>query len=550
MGLQQPLDVPTEEDDETQNALCTLNSLLYCMFPQISSSDRATTFQPVRPFSEDDLDLLENLAPDIEHDGIRARAYEILWALRPGKVNPNHAIEAAKAYLKYFQGRDKQDADSGLSTVERALRLSGVYARHPGGHPIYIGAQQQAFHVVQDTSVELNVRCTFLNMLISTQKKADGTVPIPELLSWTAQLAEEQLAAGNHVWRSTLAQLREELASQCGPVEKQAARENTAQVLVDMADANAQDNPIHAKKAYMNAERLYLDLGMRKEAQRMQLKGHALTPAIVGKMKPMYTEADDFKEIARKEALQLNQLSSLEECLKKIASYHAVYPQVENSSQSQSLSRLFGQFHLGVNGEVVNSTGKTGEVGFTLGEMQQHAQLSAMLNCHLWSATGARWTPEEEDISALVKANPAVPSNYSSQVTVGLIFALHNDYLVAASMLAPMPEAIFRRALQSAGKLAPYTTASQSQMQTTLGTILEPQGELYPELERMFGKDLMADAKRVLDTESLNVRNTMLHGLGNDQYTRSWPGLAMIQLVFRLAFAEHPGWQKGPADPV
>ena len=102
MGLQQPLDVPTEEDDETQNALFTLNSLLYCMFPQIHSSDRAETFQSVRPFHEDDLDLLENLAPDIEHDGIRARAYEILWALRPGKVNPNHAIEAAKAYLKYL----------------------------------------------------------------------------------------------------------------------------------------------------------------------------------------------------------------------------------------------------------------------------------------------------------------------------------------------------------------------------------------------------------------------------------------------------------------
>lgn len=552
-GMRDPLPISVDSPADLQATLESLNGLLYIRFPQIKCSERDELFGPFRAPAPEELDMLGQLAQFIVHPGLRARAYELLWATRLGKAVPDDAIKSAQAYLEY--GRMPQPDEDQAATLERALRLSGTYARHPDGSPVFLDAQQMALDVVQDSTANPNWRCVALRLLIETWKECPGGLTWTDLLHHVKALDLVQKSAGNHTWRWTLAELRLEAASHLDQAEKQAAREHFAQVRVEEGDAHAADHPVRAKQAYMDAERRYVDLNMRTEADQMRQKGAALAPAIFASMKPIEHDIGDYVKYATSLAERQARLATtLNDYLKALAVHHAVQPKSDDASKDSGLRRLFGHIHFGHGGQVLNANGESGEPGFPLDDMQFHAQLSAILNSRLWIAADARWKPVEEELLPLVAGRPVVPTLSAMQITLGILFALHGDPLVGATMLAAMPEAIFRHALQIKGKVAPYTEPTRVQMQTTLGTLLDPTQPLYSELVALFGEDLMLDAKRVLDTESLNVRNTMLHGLGGDKYAADWPGCSLIQLVIRLVFADLPGWpqeeQAASTEPV
>lgn len=540
-ALIDPILIANDAPADLRATLESLNWLLHIQFPHIECSERDQLFALLRTPTTDELDMLEQLAPGIIHPGVRARAFELLWASRPGKAVPAYAIDSARAYLEH--SRTPMPDEDRAATQERALRLSGRYARHPDGSPVFVDAQQVALDVVKDSTANPNWRCYALQLLIKTWKDCPGGLTWSDLLAHVKALDLVQRDADNHTWRWTLAELRLEVASHLDQAEKQAAREHFAQVRAEEGDAHAADHPVRAKQAYMDAERRYVDLNMRTEAEQMRLKGAQLAPAIFASMKPIEHDISDYVKFATSLAERQARLATtLSDYLKALAVHHAVQPRSDDASKDSGLRRLFGQIHFGQGGQVLNADGESGEPGFPLDEMQFHAQLSAILNSRLWIAADSRWKPVEEELFPLVAGCPVVPSHSAMQITLGILFALHGDPLVGATMLAAMPEAIFRHALQIKGKVAPYTEPTRVQMQTTLGTLLDTTQPLYSELVALFGQDLMLDAKRVLDTESLNVRNTMLHGLGGDNYAADWPGCSLIQLVIRLVFSDLPGW--------
>lgn len=547
MGLQKPIDVPLVLSEDVRTALEALNFFSYLIFPRLEADRPEDLYQPFRSPSPAEFALLEELAPLITYDPWRARAYEQLWVYRTPRPKPEDAFVAADAYLAYThtllsQAEDSDSKYEASSALERALRLTAKYVTHPQGLPLYLRAQTQGRTWIADPSKEVRGRSVILCLLIDTWKVVPDGLTRADLLSLCHDLDAEHLAGGDHTWRFTLAEKREELVKTGSLQEKQASRLHFAEVKAAEGDACAHGNPVRAKLAYMEAERRFQDLNRTAEVKQMQRKGAALAPAIFAGMKPIEVEIGDYVAFCQYIAgRRLRQAQSLQSYLQLLAEHHAVQPKSSETDPPTFLYKLFGQVHFGGAGQVVNTTGTSGEAGYALDEMQSIAQLSAIMNSGLYQAACQRWSPLETDLRPLVGASSVVPQHHHELVTLGLLFALRGDFLVAASLLAPMPEEFFRSALQRTGKLAPYTDPTHVQMLTTLGSLLDPAGLHYPELVSLFGQDLMLDAKRVLDTESLNIRNTLLHGLGGDQYAADWPGRTLVQLVFRLVFGKHPG---------
>lgn len=544
-GIPKPIPMPLVLSEDVRDAIETLNYFSYRIFPTIEADEPGDLYDLFPSATPAEFAFLEEIAPLIACDLWRARVYEQLWAYRTPKTNPQDAFNAAQAYLAYVQRYLNQPQEhapkfNGWTALERALRLTAKYASHPMGRPIYLQAQAQAKTWVGDVNRDVEERSVNFAHLVDTWKLVESGLTKEDLLALCEALDAEHKITRNYTWRHNLAKYRERLVKNGTVEEKRASRLHFAQLDAAEGDYCAPHDPVRAKFAYMHAERRFQDLNMTTEVQQMQQKGAALAPAIFSEMKPMEVEIGDYLNFCQYIAKRrLREATSLQEYLELLAEHHAVQPKADDPDPPRYLHQLFGQTHFGGAGQVVNNTGNSGEVGYPLDEMHHAAQLSAMIYSELYEAAQQRWAPMAEDLHPGVAASNVVPRQHIELVTLGLTFALQQDFLVAAHLLAPMPEAIFRHVLVSKRKLAPYTEASQIQMMNTLAPMIDTTAQYYPELVSVFGEDIMLDAKRVLDTESLNVRNTLLHGLGGDKYAADWPGRALVQLVFRLVFGPH-----------
>jgi Domain of unknown function (DUF4209) len=133
----------------------------------------------------------------------------------------------------------------------------------------------------------------------------------------------------------------------------------------------------------------------------------------------------------------------------------------------------------------------------------------------MWKIEPARITILREhrirrrDLFWLVSGNPFIPSGHEGMYLRGLQAGFVGDWLIATHLLIPQAEASLRHLLQQCGVVTSTLETDGTQKERDLNQML-----WMPELEKIFGPDIMFDLRGIL-TERFghNLRNESAHGL-------------------------------------
>ncbi|GBF03886.1 hypothetical protein DAERI_010058 [Deinococcus aerius] len=535
--------------------------------------------------TQDILDLV-TLMPHVQHPGMRARIGDIAWHTaerKDRKYVVRAARDAVEAYLTYANHLVQHPSNFDVDIAEaltRAWDLTLSVAKSDEG--LKGRVLDEALKVVRDDERHPTTRLLLLQRLPAKQVDA---AEMASLAGEAARRAEQ----GNYPNYDTnftpaegfravplpfIAMQLHDVAARWHRRNNDSEQERVAQL--DSIDVEARQararaaagDHMGAAFALMGAMRRRQQLLGSGEMEVIQLHGEAreaMKAAREGQT-PQTEDITQLVERAKPGILAKLDGRSLREAIFILAHLPSFRPRDEverlttDALDTSVLARLFGNVELSADARVTATAGGRSDEQFAhwrveFQNMVRQTYVHTTINpAREYIREQYRLDPQE--MMDAIGGAPLVGDDDQISVVRGIHAALTDDDLVAAHLLVPRLETVFRRVLdQTEGQLPSAVKSDGTEDVRMLGPMLE-NPEYRDRLDEYFGPDLMFEIETFFNSKpGPNARNALCHGFAPDAFYEDWPGVIATHLLMRvyltlpkLADAAEAPDDSGPAE--
>lgn len=515
--------------------------------------------------STDDLLDFVTLMPHVRHPGMRARIGDIAWHAAEGKDRKQvvkAARDAVEAYLEYANHL-AQHPSSFDPDIAAALNRAWEVTLSVGKNDETLKRRvlDEALKVVRDDERHPTTRLLLLQRLPPKQVDAGEMAR----LAGEAARRAEQGDYPNHNQHFTPApSFRAEplpfIATQLHDVAAKWHRQNDDSEQELAAQLKSID--VEARRARERAaagEHMGAAFALMAAMQRRQQLLGSENPEVI----QLHREARDAMEAARaghtpqtEDITPLVKRSrpgiiaklegrSLREAICILADLPSFRPRDEvermttDALDTSVLARLFGNVELSADARVTATAGGRSDEQFAhwrveFQNMVRQTYVHTTINPAREYIREQHCLAPKEMIDAIGGA-PLMGDDDRKSVVRGIHAALTGDNLVAAHLLVPRLETVFRRVLdQMEGQLPSTVKSDGTEDVRMLGPMLE-NPEYRDRLDEYFGPDLMFEIQTFFNAKpGPNARNGLCHGFAPDAFYEDWPGVIATHLLMRV----------------
>lgn len=541
-----------EIGDDKRKLICELFAIL-CSFslnldgnepyrPKWEWGDRrALVPSDLTPASRE---LLLEVVEHIEDSELRARVADVLWVIRAGTYQV--ASLAIDAYLESAARlEDPVHWVQGEQCIERALQLAKQLGRNGN---LYRKAIDYIEEVVQKLNGEDPMWFSYrlLSLLLNNNEGEPLTyIPLTQKLAEQAEAARDWQRAREH-WEL----LAKWYSRQQNDDEVYSARLRAAQTYLRQAD----DYVTKEEPLYRNASH---ELSQGVEALRRIRASQELIQQVHARLLDYQQKDDDFQEVSF--SIDIGEYvetvrnaikgKTLREAILTLAggilspSYSALRKNIEELQEQSPLRFLIASQQLNAEGRVTAQRPGLNMEDEDVYELAIHAEMyrhAAMFH-HDLVAQGYIMPAiyqinldhqiRLQDLVEFVHNNPFVPPHHEEIFLRGLHYGLLGDFMLATHLLVPQIENSIRYLLQQRGVITSGLNSQGIQEEYDLNKLLYK----VPEVEELFGKDLLFDLQGLLvDRFGSNLRNLLAHGILNSYEVQSLKAVYVWGVVLRL----------------
>lgn len=486
-------------------------------------------------FTDEHLDFLAEIVPEISDPELQARVTDILWVRRRKQGGYQMAQLAVKAYLQSAtQLEDPKKWNQGFKRIERALRLSrkinyqpevvithieAVLDRYNGEDPLWLSAK--------------------LMELLQEYRLGDPTK--------YAALAEKAatLAESAHDWRRARGywdiKARWHLLEKNGEKER-AASMFAAETYVKEAEDALKRNPpsyLTASHLIQKAVEAFRSIrGTKEETVDAKVRAEEVHKLLIQyqeestkELATFSTQRDISKEVeqAREQVRGKDFQDALFALALLVASPKVSYLRQEVQRQAQE-SVLYHT----ASTTIINEMGKviarpaTSILSRDPVEAEERTRFEMYKTAVCYQSLHAQTFIEPatyqinlehsvrvNDLLPIVSNSPFVPTGREYLFAKGLYAGLTGDFFTSTHILIPQIENSVRYLLWQRGAITSGLNDKGIQNEDYLTSTLYPRN--YPEIISIFDEDTLFDLQGLLVEHSgSNLRNCMAHGLIND----------------------------------
>lgn len=488
-----------------------------------AESNEAFFAEIFQNLTDEHLNFLAEIAPEISDRELQARVADILWVRKRDRQMAKLAVDA---YLESaMQLDDPQEWDLSYERIERALRLSRIIKYHTDVVFAHIEKVLDLYKG-EDTSW---FSAKLMELLL--EYKFEEPAKYALLAEKAAKLAESA-----NDWRR--ARNYWEIKAQWHFIEKNQKQQCTALMsaaetyVKEAEDALKRTPPSYSvashfmQKAYEAFKRIP---GKKEDKIKIAAKARA---------EEVHKILLEYQEKSTEEFISLSQEIDISDEIEQAKAYVrgkefndaifalallAASPKVSSLRQQVQETRGLSSFFPAV---IVNEVGKVtarqpdnfdeAEAAIRF-EMYRNAILVQRLHAQAYIEP-ARYQINLEhnvriqDLHSLISYSPFVPPNREYLFAKGLYAGLTGDFITSTHILVPQIENSIRYLLSQRGVLTSgidnYGIQTEHQLSTTLYS---------QEIESIFDKDTLFDLRGLLIEKSVsNLRNRISHGLIND----------------------------------
>jgi hypothetical protein len=507
-------------------------------------------------FSEENLNVLREIAPEVLDPEMRARIADILWVKKRDFLMGRLAVDA---YLEAASVLEHpEEWSEGAHRVERAMRVA--MALREGKNPVYLSKVITHIEGIldkyngEDPSFLSNKMMELLQDLLRKKLwEGDPTkyIAFAEKAAFRAE-AEHNWWKAEHYWK-TKARWHELVND---GEQKRLALVAAAETHVKAAeDALRSPDPSYLAASFHLEEAIKcfkLIAGMQKRVEELYMKLLEYQEESLAEMKTVHVEIplrpEEVEALSQATDLAREAVKgkTIQEALLTLACM-GFSPSVDHLKEvAQKVVKDTPLQHL-ISAEIKNEVGRiVGRRSSMLEEdpikkeMFQHARLAQQFQAlyiiePVRQQINSEHGSQPQDLLPIVTNNPFVPQRREYIYMKGLYAGLTGDFLVAAHLLIPQLENSIRHLLYRSGTATSKFDEYEIQDEFDLNTML---GKYHPQLVGILGEDTVFDLQGLLvERSGYNLRNLTAHGLLNYegfslQVSYLW------WLVLRLCFSE------------
>jgi hypothetical protein len=503
--------------------------------PESTEDDFARAFQDL---TEEHLDFLAEIAPEISDPELQAQVADILWNRRRQQGGYQMAKLAITAYLQSATELENSNEWTLISyRIERALRLAStikcqdqveavvahikaVLDRYNGKDPCRLSAELMG--LLQDKKLKLT---KLLNK--------DDPTKYAALAEKAATLAESA-----HDWDRARAYW--EIKARWHLIEKDGEKERAALMLATQTYVKEAEKALKGNHApYLKASCCLREaLDFFKKKIRDAGKETAAVKAAAEEVHKLLLQ---YQEESMKELMPFSQEADISKKVEKVRAFvtgkqfqEALFsfallgasPKVSHLRQvvknTAILHQLFPIEMVNKMGKVVASQssdpGKAEEATrfqmYMLAVINQKGHAQARIE-PARDQINLEHSIRLDDLRPIVSHSPFVQPEREYLFAKGLYAGLTGDFITSTHILIPQIEESVRYLLRKRGAITSRDDDKGIQNENDLNKTLYPRN--YPEITSIFDEDTLFDLQGLLVEHSgSNLRNLMAHGLIND----------------------------------
>lgn len=476
----------------------------------------------IEDISEEHIDILQELAPDIDDPEMRARVADILWIKRR-----NHRLAglASESYIKSFENLfDPDHWTPCVKRIERGLQLAACLGKK---NALFANTIQSIENAIDRCNGEDPLFLSHRLMELLLQQKTGNPIKYIEISKKMAKKSEEE-----HAWSKAREYWQCNADWHSMNKDYEAKRESLiarAETYVKESD----DALIKSSPGYMLASS-YLQKAIESlkrianTNERVKDLHNILVTYQSKSVKELVEVSSGEIDITKYVEDTRNKLKgkSLHEALITLATLTSspkisiLREQVERNLQNFPFQHLFSAVSVNDAGKVIARqpsmiSGNPEEV-----EAAKRAEMYKQAIYHHQLIASGVVSPaidqilldhdvSERDFMSIVSDNNFIPPGREGIYARGLYAGITGDLLVSTHLLIPQIEHSIRYILQQSGVIPSTYNSEGIQDEKNLNSLL-----FLPELVEILGEDLTFDLQGLLvEGFGSNLRNKTAHGL-------------------------------------
>jgi hypothetical protein len=477
-------------------------------------------------YQDEDLDVLEEILPEILDAEFKSRAADLLWLYRK-KKKPDHARIATESFLIAASALEDGRLDCIFTDrIKRAVQLSAILGKEKDLFKSAVSHVNVLILKYSQTGKQW-VCGDLMNILLEF-----GEGNATELSTLCGNTATHFQAQSDFIW----AQYYWRLQSQWLRLAKdqdasRLALVNEAEAIVLEADA-ATKRKIPSFGAAKGILARGIEALRRVQGDKNRIEELRQLHAEYGKKSLLDMGTIQIPMPDGSQAVQTAISAVAGKCLQQGLLSVATFPPTNVKLLRQNLIQGNHPEFLLIGAAYCNEDGKT--VGSTEGVSPTEIQEAhVMAKMFLMARTQWDYMAQNAILPALAKMNsehnvglkdfvfillhnPFVAPGREDILARGLLAGFRGDWLTVAHLMPPQIEHMLRFILAQQGKLTSSLDHDGIEKEYSLGKILCDAPDLVAAIEASLGEDLVFDLRGVLiEKPGANLRNRMAHGLMN-----------------------------------
>lgn len=524
----------------------------------LSAEDKATPFRHSTQFgdkrspapgdfSEHDIALFAEVAPEVANPHLRARLADLVW-LRSRKFGVKYAHLAIDSYREILPSAESWFV-SGREYWTRALTLALSIGQGAGSRISEIEASLiSAIFANEDRGyVPLQIATTLLKAGVGKSRAIDIAVKMEAL-------ARSHAASG--IYHAAIAYFEAAATWQA----RLGAKDKSVEMIVAAADCwetqgDSQDAGLASLNFYENAIKVFRTVpGPSREQYAVEARIDALHAkvrqagqAATGQMQTLQTGPVDISELIRHAVAKVTDKQPLEALeafshLYRGARVTRIRADAQKNLDNSIFRQIMGSAVISAQGNTIARQPAAGS-GLDEAEAALRSQMVRDFQILVGLVATAEIRPALEvmrlqhaftvwDFEEVCRYSPFVPPDRVDLMAEGLYAGYCGDMVHAVHVLVPQVENIVRFHLQHAGAITATTSPEGIVMENGMSTLVK-----LPQMTTVFGEDLTFELSALFcDQNGPNLRNEVAHGLMSKAACESDASIYAWWLVYALMF--------------
>ncbi len=497
----------------------------------------------VDDYSDDDLQTLAKVLPDIKDADFRARVADVIWLRRRAR---EYAEAAVEAYLR--SSEILQDAEMWprfMPQLERAVAVAAALGRQ---QPFFVKAISTVENLLSKYfETDAGLLSSRLMQILLEHNQGDSAA----LAEKAETLALRAEANKNWLFARTYWDLSNKWHRKANNVARsKSASIRGAETFIGEAEAALQRDPptylVAAHFLSLSVEALRRAGAAPERIEEIHKRLIASNEKSTSEIGTIRGPEVDISELV-KGAEELVEGLSFSDAVFRLAMAHSTINREELRKEVLRNANEFPFQHL-MSSAAINAQGKVIAQRPSL-LTNDPQQLEAAIRAEMFHQAHLRWSfatqvfidpvrrkiqrqhqPRIADLEFLVANNPFTPPGSENLFARGLHAGFTGDLMLFGALVIPQIENSLRHVLSTSGVITSTLTSRLIQEERDLNVLLR-----LPEVAEIFGEDMVFEMQGLfVERFGANLRNRVAHGLVRDNSFYSNEVLYAWWLVLRL----------------